>query len=317
MRIAVVATAAFLVLTTPPARAQDVLIVGWDAAGLANVEPMLLAGELPGLQSLVEAGAVLVPVDVHGRTDTGNMWTQYFTGMDYDQSGVTGRAGLDEELDGTPPRRYSLKDHVFTGMRFYLEEIDFKRTLFGRMRLLADYSFGWYLSKEMPWFNQLSIEADETLTALPNGLPGDYQAPLTDAALAFLAREEPAVAFLHFDPDWFGHRLGENSEDYLADIRASDAELARVLGQIDLESTIVVVMADHGFDEGSDKHWNADDAWLVTTLPIDPLYSRAFGAEDPAAWATGRDFSPTLLEALGLDASGLKPRLRGHSLLAD
>ena len=75
--------------------AESLFIMGWDGAGWNNVERMLKAGELPNLEWLIkDTGRYPFPIDTHGRTSTTNSWTRIFTGLDPDQTGVSGNIPL-------------------------------------------------------------------------------------------------------------------------------------------------------------------------------------------------------------------------------
>src|SRR6188768_807132 len=69
------------------ANAQRVLLIGWDAADWAFLNPLLDAGKMPNLQSLIEGGAsgqiatlqpILSPM----------LWTSIATGKRADKHGI-------------------------------------------------------------------------------------------------------------------------------------------------------------------------------------------------------------------------------------
>lgn len=76
---------------------KNLFIMGWDGAGLNNVRPLLENGTLVSLKRFINReGGKLCPLETLSKTNTVTGWTQYFTGLTYDQSGTIGndRYGL-------------------------------------------------------------------------------------------------------------------------------------------------------------------------------------------------------------------------------
>ena len=69
--------------------AKSLVVIGWDGAGSRNVIPMLQAGKLPGLQSILDAGGVFCDIETINKTVTVPTWTLMFTSLDSSQTGVT------------------------------------------------------------------------------------------------------------------------------------------------------------------------------------------------------------------------------------
>ncbi len=122
----------------------------------------------------------------------------------------------------------------------------------------------------------------------------------------------PWVLFVLTDPDYYGHRYNENGQRYLDEFVRSDDLFGRLLSNIDLSNTIVIVTADHGFDEGTLGHQDADDIWMVTNLPVHSAY---VDQRNQKAFGSMRDLAPTVLRYYDIDYSSFIPRLRGKSLL--
>jgi hypothetical protein len=78
------------------------------------------------------------------------------------------------------------------------------------------------------------------------------RADLSDGAATF--------TFLHLSlPDRAGHEHGGMSEEYVAAVRRTDAQLGRVLGAVSGEAVTVVLTADHGFAPGVLSHSDRTD----------------------------------------------------------
>jgi bisphosphoglycerate-independent phosphoglycerate mutase (AlkP superfamily) len=119
------------------------------------------------------------------------------------------------------------------------------------------------------------------------------------------------LLFLHVNPDDYGHLYGENSQQYAQEFVRADTLLGQIL-QVLSSNTKVIVMTDHGLDEGSIIHANAPDAWMATNLPVHPLY---YQQKNQRAFGTMRDVAPTVLDYYGIDYKSRVPQIRGKSLL--
>jgi len=85
-----------------------------------------------------------------------------------------------------------------------------------------------------------------------------------------------------------------------------------LMAKIDRPQTKVIVMADHGFDPGSNVHLNAPDAWMATDLPVDAAY---YQQPNQQAFATPRDVATMLLQYFGVNWRVRSPQMRGKPLL--
>ncbi|MEZ5584658.1 MAG: hypothetical protein R3F37_19510 [Candidatus Competibacteraceae bacterium] len=72
------------------------VIMGWDGAGLRNIQLLISQERLPNLKKLIkqEEGFIILPTPLHGRTCTVPMWTEFFTGLTWDQTGSFGNEKL-------------------------------------------------------------------------------------------------------------------------------------------------------------------------------------------------------------------------------
>ncbi len=130
-----------------------------------------------------------------------------------------------------------------------------------------------------------------------------------ERALALLEqyKDKPFFFFVHFATvDHYGHRFGENSKEYNAALVSNDAWTGKIVQKLkDLglyDKTCVYVTADHGFDEGSQRHHYAPYVMLATN--------------DKAVKRDGmrQDIAPTILAHFGLDLGKLEPKLDGEPL---
>lgn len=309
---------------------RNLFIMGWDGAGLNNVRPMLENGSLVSLRRFINReGGKLCPLETLSKTNTVTGWTQYFTGLTYDQSGIIGndRYGLsglltpEEIIDSRSP-----DSGVYRKFDFWVTQLPFERFFLKHLQD-AGFKVGWVVSKHYLGkdkrneiknspFRHVVENVDFYSLHSPwgrNGDKDDYIYMIREEAVNFIkTTPQPWVLFVHTDPDYYGHQYGENGRKYLDEFQRSDSVFGRIMSNIDLSNTIVIVTADHGFDEGQDGHQDADDIWMVTNLPVHPAY---VDQANQKAFGTMRDLAPTVLSYYGIDYSSLIPRLRGKSLL--
>ncbi len=315
---------------------RNLFIMGWDGAGLNNVRPMLENGSLVSLRRFINReGGKLCPLETLSKTNTVTGWTQYFTGLTYDQSGIIGndRYGLsglltpEEIIDSRAP-----ESGVYRKFNFWVTQLPYEQ-FFVRHLQDAGFKIGWVVSKHYlgrdkrnetknsPFkhvvenvdfyslYSPMCRDGDPDLS----GDNDDYIFKIRQDAVNFIkATPEPWVLFVHTDPDYYGHRYGEKGKRYLDEFERSDNVFGRILSNIDLSNTNVIVTADHGFDEGKEGHQDADDLWMVTNLPVHSAY---LDQKNQKAFGTMRDLAPTVLSYYGIDYSSFIPRLRGKSLL--
>lgn len=117
-------------------------------------------------------------------------------------------------------------------------------------------------------------------------------------------------AFFHFsDPDHMGHAHGENSKEYTDAVIDCDKWLGKIVAELKAkklyDKTIILVTADHGFDEAKTSHKNAPYVTLATN--------------DTSVTKDGdqRDLVPTILREMGADLAKVNPKLPGKPLIGE
>jgi choline-sulfatase len=149
-------------------------------------------------------------------------------------------------------------------------------------------------------------------------------AQTTDAALAWLSRRDPGKPLMlwvhYFDAHapYLAHGTAPSGDDaarYAAEVAEVDRHLGRLLEapQLDPESSLVMVLADHGeaLGEHGEKYHGLfvyDSTVLIPWLIAAP----GLQAGSSAALVSQVDLMPTVLDLLGLDA---EKALDGVSLL--
>ena len=312
-----VSACALFLLLAVPAAGENLVIFGWDGTGLGNVQRLLEEGRLPNLQGFVEGGATLAPLELIARPNTMAGWTQIFTGLTYDQSGVLGNEYVGD-VPAPVDTSFDAKNGVFPGLNFWIRPVPYRQTILSSLQVRG-YGIGWFVSKGYLGMNrdkstlaEVAWNADDFLARYP-GVQGDaYLDKLEARAVKFMSERERFVIFLHVDPDYYGHLLGENDPRYEGEFVRADALLGRLLAAVDRQTTRFLVVSDHGVDEGQKAHRNAVDAWMATDLPVHAAYALQDGQR---AFATPRDVAPTVLEWYGIPWEGWTPALRGKSLL--
>jgi hypothetical protein len=120
-------------------------------------------------------------------------------------------------------------------------------------------------------------------------------------------KDKPFCFFVHFaDVDHKGHGFGENSKEYNDALISSDQWTGKLIDKLKAlklyENTLVLVTADHGFDEDQKSHRNAPTVFL------------AANTDKVIRGGTRADITPTVLDLLGFDLTKLEPALDGQSL---
>jgi predicted AlkP superfamily pyrophosphatase or phosphodiesterase len=304
--------------------AENLILMGWDGAGLKSVAPMLENNELPNLSDAISKGALLCPLESHERTTTVVGWTQVLTGLGYDQSGVLGCAAMDKRIYGTEQETrkrvkfFYKKQLIFTNLSFWVDHIPYNYTIFdpiGRLGKKIGYiTSKGYLGSDASVSPLSSIQQYANVFATYPFVEyqENYLELAVNDALDFISNNDNFFLFIHVNPDAFGHKYGFYGERYREEIRKSDQAFGRILQRCSGKDCKYIVTNDHGFDVGEYNHYNAPDCWMITNLPVDPVYrlqdrQRAFG--------TMRDIAPTILEWYSVDWQSRQPRMRGKSLL--
>jgi len=157
-----------------------------------------------------------------------------------------------------------------------------------------------------PWF---AVKKNFTVWDGDVARPADEVGP---KAVGYVDQFAPRrfFAFFHFsDPDHAGHAHGENSQEYTDAVIKCDQWLGKIVAELKAkklyDKTMILVTADHGFDEGKTSH---KDAPFVTLATNDPNITKA---------GDQRDLVPTLLKEMGADPSKVSPKLPGKLLTAE
>ena len=135
------------------------------------------------------------------------------------------------------------------------------------------------------WYRNTSLAED-----------GDDE--VTDAAIAYLARQRPDFAFVYLGTvDSFGHFFGWMSEEYLAQARRVDAQLGRLLASLP-PTAHVLVHADHG---GVERN-HGNDTPEEMTIPWVLAGPAVRSGHQIAGPVTLLDTAPTLARLLDIPA---------------
>lgn len=116
-----------------------------------------------------------------------------------------------------------------------------------------------------PLMEFLSADMPDNLVILPVGVTANHAGPV-DAAAEALADESIRLLVVQLSPaDEVATTQGSTGEAYLAALKSVDAQLDRLAGLIDLNTTTLIVTADYGhIEEGG--HGGADPR--VLELPL-------------------------------------------------
>ncbi len=241
------------IATPTPGQAQDepvnVILIGWDGCQRNHLNECLQAGQLPNLASLIATGVKL---------DT----EVFMTGLKI-QKTVT-KPGWTEVLTGCSPTVTG----VYNNKKNY-QPIPDGLTIFEKLDssiiTLAVIGKG----------NQLKIASGELLYNTVNDIDQCYIYTHHDELVQAKAlellntyRNKQFFMFVLFsDPDWTGHRFGENSRQYNDAILLDDQRLGDIISTLP-SNTLIYVTPDHGFNEGGRGHSNPKpdniNTWLVT-----------------------------------------------------
>ncbi len=307
IRIAIIACAviASCALSRPPADveamaqasaapytpAKNLLLIGWDGVQWNHLNELLDAGKLPNLAKLKANGALVHIVITDHKTCTKPGWAQINSGLAAKVSGIYSNAEYRPMPKGATicERLEVISDRkVFTGF------IAGKSHNVGSVGPNVSFTVNgktvntgegepWHFSRAGydVWLGDTPRNADE-VGRLLIGMLREY-APHNRFAI-----------FAHFaDPDSAGHKSGENSAEYGNAIITCDAWLGTVTARLEklklLDETLLVVVTDHGFDEGKKQHNDAPDAFFAVN---DTAHKYQSGAM--------LDVAPTILNLLGV-----------------
>jgi arylsulfatase A-like enzyme len=158
-----------------------------------------------------------------------------------------------------------------------------------------------------PYYNAVQAGHEAGLDVWINGLGVNDKVGAKALELLDKYKDKPFCFFVHFaDVDHKGHGFGENSREYNDALISSDrwtGKIVEKLRELKLyENTLVLVTADHGFDEDQKSHHNAPTVFL------------AANTDKVIRGGTRADVTPTILDLLGLDLARFEPALDGQSL---
>lgn len=159
----------------------------------------------------------------------------------------------------------------------------------------------------------LMTEIQETLDRVGFGGDEERDRWMTDAALHILKKYKPDLTFIHLTSlDITQHKTGHGSPATKKTLRFVDGLVGELIGAIDLEKTLVVILGDHGFaDVTKLAHINAVLAkagLLKTNESGDLLEWKAVahvnGAQ-AAVYVLDESVKPRLMELLNQHSPGI------------
>lgn len=274
--------------------AKNLLLIGWDGVQWNHLNELLKAGKLPNLAKLKAEGAFEHIMITDHKTCTKPGWAQINSGLSAKSSGIYSNikyrpmpagATICERLEALSGRK------VFTGFiagKSHHIGSAGPNVSFKVRNRVASTGEGepWYYARAGYdiWLGDTHRNADE-VGGLLMGILREY-APHNRFAI-----------FAHFaDPDSAGHKSGESSADYENAIIACDSWLGTSIARLEklklLDDTLVVVVTDHGFDEGAKQHNDAPDAFFAVN---DAMHKYHDGDM--------LDVAPTILTLLGVAGS--------------
>lgn len=295
------------VLPPEAARAQSLVWVGLDGAGLNTVAPLLHQGLLPALAPLAAVGGPFHLAPGGHPTLTQPAWMAEITGCTGEVHGVNGNYRFDPARPPANPVEYQR----------WLLQVYWGWTVFKPLRA-AGVKIGWFVSKRYLHlgysFHQVAAQADACSLRYPDDYDPweDYLPDLVADARAWVADRAAQggrfLCFLHLNPDKWGHAFGEDSPEYRGEICRVAAALAPLweqLAELNAAGLQVarLVTSDHGFNPGAKNHDNAPDALLLADFPL-----------RINSGLLTRDVAPTVAGLLGLPPGSLHPKCYGRDL---
>jgi hypothetical protein len=320
-------------------RPQNVILFGWDGAQREHVDQCLARGELPNLQKLIGQGKY-VQIDVEGKTDTKAGWSQILTGYYPEVTGVysnslyqpvpkglsvferlekhfgpdnivtvavIGKRAHCGEID--PPKKTRLDDEAAQPQQKQKKKKQAKEQAVQpgagakpKGKIVEEDGVKYRLIPGSPYYNMYTA-----LDVWEFGLMEDQKVGARALDLVEKYKDKPFFFFVHFaEVDHAGHKHGENSKEYNDALISNDLWTGRIMDKVrELglgEKTQFYVTADHGFNEDATGHSFAPYVFLATNN------------KDVSRNGRRQDVTPTILDAFGLNTSGLEPTLDGISL---
>lgn len=324
----------------PVNQTGNVVVIGWDGADRSHIRELLENGELPNMAALIKEGRLLDIDVVTGATDTKAGWTQLLTGYVPEKTGVynNGRYGPIPEgytvferlekffgpynidtiavigksfnVDNDAPYRATFEEWT----RYFSKRLKESKKIYPKTKTDPEQAVyqegGRIVEKEglriveipgKPWHRTA-----KNIDVWINGLGENEK--VADQVLSELEKlkDRRFFLFVHFaQPDQYGHKFGENSEEYDNGIKSDDKYSGIIINRMKAlglyDKTAVYIVSDHGFDKGKKAHIYAP---FVFTATNDPAVVRNEG--------TREDLTPTILKKFGIDPSQIEPLLDGY-----
>lgn len=264
---------------------DQVLLVGWDGVQRERLHELLAAKKLPNLAAMLTRGALLDVNITQGATDTKCGWAQILTGYRPEITHIYSNSRFSVLPDGLSV--FERLEAAFGDDQVYTGAVISKSNHMDVAPAGAIYS-------------NLQYKPDVFVNAL------ETRDRVRARALAEIALhwQERAFLFVHYqEVDVAGHNRGENSVPYETAIIGLDEELGALVAQLraqkQYDSTLILVTADHGFDEGLHTHLDAPRIFLATNNP------------DFTGPADRLDMTPTVLQRMGVDPATVTPAMDG------
>lgn len=310
---------------------QNIILIGWDGAQRDHVNEMIARNELPTLAALAAEGGK-VDVDVtSGATDTKAGWTQILTGYRPAVTGVysnsryqpipeglsvferlenhfgadnivtMGIIGKKAHVDNDAPRRIAFDEYEQMLAKARGQERQAKGIAdLAQAKIIEENGQKWAELPGKPWYI-----ASQHMDLFKNGLLKNEVVATTAMQQLEENKDKRGFYFIHFaEPDHAGHAKGENSQEYTDALKDDDAWTGKIIGRLKelgtYDKTLVYIVVDHGFNEGTTGHGYAPWVFLATN---DKTFVRKEGSRE--------DIAATVLGRFGVDLKSLTPPLDG------
>ncbi len=329
---------------------RNIVLIGWDGAGRANIHECLARGELPTLKQLSEEGA-LVEIDIiTGATDTKAGWTQILTGYHPEVTGVFSNSRFKDVPEGLSVFE-RLKQHF--GPEFACLAVIGKSGNVGEVRAPFKRKLTDQEAEEILAAQKEARRARQKAQAAEGQKPAG-QPRLRPRQIQGQVVEEDGVKFLVFggSPYFTMHKVCDVWEFGLAlDERVGTRAIEVLEKYKDRPFFFFIHFAEvdsqgHKYGENSEQYKAAlisNDTWtgkIIAKLKELSLYEHTLvyvtadhgfnegatghsyapyvflATNDPLVKRGGmrQDIAPTILARFGLDLSKFEPTLDGEPL---
>lgn len=247
-----------------------VLMIGIDGCR----PDAMLAADTPGLDGLIEAGALSVDAQTCAVTSSGPSWSSLLT--------------------GTWPAKHGVQDNSFEGAQFERYPHVFVRVEAARPELVTASFAHW-----APIHEQIVADADASSAC-------ESAQEVEDRAVSLLMEGDPDFLFLHLDDvDHAGHESGYSVDvpAYIDAIARADRHVEAVLAAVRARPTfadedwLVLVTTDHG-GSGTSHGQDIPEHRTIFVIVSGPSVARGTIEPDPVIV----DLAATALFHLGLEA---------------